>query len=81
MCMEFPDCLKRERDISIKPMFSGGKTTYRYQCNPEDSTHLRRIFSILPDLPLEVALSPAEKFHFQQNPKVIFLVSRVTLWR
>ena len=32
MSIEFLDCLKRERDISIKPMFSGGKTTF--MCTP-----------------------------------------------
>ena len=30
MSTEFLDCLKREGAISIKPMFSGGKTTFRY---------------------------------------------------
>ena len=32
MSIEFLDCLKHERDISIKPIFSGGKTTFR--CTP-----------------------------------------------
>ena len=26
MSVEFLDCVERERDISIKPMFNGGKT-------------------------------------------------------
>ena len=29
MCMEFLYCLKRERDISINPMLSGGKTIFK----------------------------------------------------
>ena len=32
MGIEFLDCLKRRRDIRIKPKFSGGKTGFR--CTP-----------------------------------------------
>ena len=39
MSRQFLYCLKREREISIKPMFSGGKTIL--MCTPA----LRRTFS------------------------------------
>ena len=45
MSIEFLYFLKRERDISIKPMFSGGKTTFR--CTPALSVGITYVKSYL----------------------------------
>ena len=45
MSREFLDCLKRERDIRIKPKLSGGKTAFRctpaLNCNSDKQVNLQ----------------------------------------
>ena len=79
MSVEFLDCLKRERDISIKPMLSGGKTTFRVypRLNRKKwlTLGMKRVF-FFPPLPLFFCWFASQETEILKRGKPVKVASR-----